>query len=49
MQFKLKLRKQGKKISYVDAIGYQTALESGTKFLTGDKEFEELENVEYVK
>lgn len=38
-----------KNLSYVDCIGYITALSRGVKFLTGDKEFKELENVEFVK
>lgn len=38
-----------KKISFADSIGYITALKSGMKFLTGDKEFENFENVEFVK
>lgn len=47
MIFKLSKRKTN--ISYVDAIGYQTAKENGVLFLTGDKEFKGLENVEFVK
>ncbi|MEK6905009.1 MAG: PIN domain-containing protein [Nanoarchaeota archaeon] len=38
-----------KKLSYVDCIGYIAALSRGVKFLTGDKQFQELENVEFVK
>jgi predicted nucleic acid-binding protein len=38
-----------KKISYADAIGYVYAKRNKLKFLTGDKEFQELENVEFVK
>ncbi len=47
MEFKLKNKK--KKLSYVDCIGYALALELGIKFLTGDKKFENKDNVEYVK
>ena len=36
-------------ISYTDAIGYITAKGHNLIFLTGDKEFEHLENVEFVK
>ena len=47
MKFRLKKRK--KNISYVDAIGYQISLELGIKFLTGDKEFKGMKNVEFVR
>jgi len=40
---------KNKKISYADAIGYIHAKKQGMIFLTGDKEFEDLENVEFVK
>lgn len=36
-------------LSYADCIGYVIAKDLGVKFLTGDKEFEDLENVEWVK
>jgi len=42
-------KEKAKKISYVDAIGYQIALEKNLKFLTGDKQFKEMKNVEFVK
>ena len=38
-----------KDISMTDCIGYTLAKQLGIKFLTGDKEFEELDNVEFVK
>ena len=38
-----------KKLSYIDCIGYVLAKENGLKFLTGDKEFEKMPNVEFVK
>lgn len=38
-----------KKLSMTDCISYFQAKELGIKFLTGDKEFKELENVEFVK
>lgn len=37
------------KISYADAIGYITALKNNMAFLTGDKAFENLDNVAFVK
>ena len=46
---KLKLKFKDKKLSYVDCIGYVFALELGLKFLTGDNEFKDLVNVEFVK
>src|SRR3989338_10593885 len=42
-------QKKKMNISYVDAIGYQYALENNLKFLTGDREFKGVENVEFVK
>lgn len=38
-----------KKLSYVDCIGYTLANSRNIKFLTGDKEFEKMYNVEFVK
>jgi len=35
--------------SYIDSVGYILALNNNLIFLTGDKEFENLENVEFVK
>ena len=36
-------------LSYVDCIGYILAKQRNVKFLTGDKEFENMDNVEFVK
>ena len=47
MKFKIKNKKS--KLSYADCIGYIYAIENNLLFLTGDKEFEKLKNVEYVK
>jgi len=47
VKFRYKHRKLG--ISFFDAAGYVFALRNGFKFVTGDKEFEKLENVEFVK
>jgi len=47
IKFRKKVYKK-KKISYADAIGYVYALKHGMKFLTGDKEFKNLDNVEFV-
>ncbi len=44
---KYSMRKQ--KLSSPDCIGYLLAKTHGIKFLTGDKEFENMPNVEFVK
>jgi predicted nucleic acid-binding protein len=36
------------KLSMADCIGYETARRLGIKFLTGDKAFKGMKNVEYV-
>lgn len=48
MVFRKKMRKQSK-ISYIDCIGYMVALVNNSRFLTGDRIFLELGNVEFVK
>src|SRR3989344_2544056 len=47
IKFRKKVYKT-KKISYTDAIGYTYAIKNNLKFLTGDKEFAGLDNVEFV-
>ena len=47
MKFRLKWK--DRKVSVPDCIGYVMAKKMGIKFLTGDKEFEKMENVEFVK
>ena len=47
MQFRIAHKKR--KLSYADCLGYSIALEMQIKFLTGDKEFQNLPNVEFVK
>lgn len=44
---KAKHRKQN--LSYVDCIGYVIARSKNIRFLTGDKQFADMDNVEYVK
>ena len=44
-----KLKLANKKLSITDCIGYVTATKLGINFLTGDKEFEGIKNVEFVK
>lgn len=45
--FRLQYKKRN--LSMTDCIGYMLAGKWGIKFLTGDKEFKEMENVEFVK
>ena len=44
-----KLLNKKRKLSYVDCIGYVLAKINNAKFLTGDNQFKEMENVEFVK
>ena len=46
---KFRYENKNRKLSMVDCISYFQAKELGIKFLTGDKEFENFENVEFVK
>ena len=46
---KFKLKHIKKKLSYADCLGYAMAEHYDMKFLTGDKEFENFENVEFAK
>ena len=46
---KLRLKYKKRDLSMADCIGYVVAGRLGIKFLTGDKEFEDLDNVEFVK
>jgi len=47
MEFKLANKE--KNLSYVDCIGYTIAQQRNIRFLTGDKEFKDMPEVEYVK
>lgn len=47
MQFRLKWK--DRRVSVTDCISYIMAKKLGIKFLTGDKEFEKIENVEFIK
>ena len=44
-----KMLHKTKKLSYIDCLGYVIAKSMNVLFLTGDKGFENIENVEYVK
>jgi len=43
------LKRENRLLSLPDCIGYVTAKRIGAKFLTGDKEFEKMKDVEFVK
>ena len=47
----MKFRRKNKKrnLSYTDCIGYIYSIKNNLIFLTGDKEFENLDNVEFVR
>lgn len=49
MRLRFRLKKRGRNISYVDALGYHLALNGHAKFLTGDPAFEKLKGVEFVR
>ena len=44
-----RLQHKKRNISMTDCIGYSLAKWLGLKFLTGDKEFEHFDNVEFIK
>lgn len=46
---KFRHKNKEKNLSWVDAIGYIFAKQNNHLFVTGDKEFEGVESVEYVK
>ena len=46
---KLKFKLNKRDLSMTDCIGYTFAKQLGIKFLTGDKQFQDMENVEFVK
>jgi len=46
---KFRKKHKSKNLSYTDCIGYIYALKNSLIFLTGDKEFKDLNNVEFVK
>lgn len=46
---KFRFANKEKKLSYVDCLGYIMALENSVKFISGDKKFIDIKNVEFVK
>lgn len=49
MKFRLLQRTEQNLISYVDCIGYCLSIEIGATFLSGEKHFKDLKNVEFVE
>ena len=47
MKLRFELRKL--ELSYADALGYHISKKAGLKFLTGDRAFAELPNVEFIR
>jgi uncharacterized protein len=45
-EFRLKNTK--KNLSYIDCLGYTLSYHYNAKFVTGDKEFKRMENVEFI-
>ena len=46
---KLRVELKNRNVSVPDCVGYIMAKNLGIKFLTGDKEFEHFDNVEFIK
>ena len=49
MRVELKKANNKSNLSYVDCIGYVISQKLKVKFLTGDKEFKELNNAEFIQ
>jgi predicted nucleic acid-binding protein len=49
MKLRLRLKSRRLDISYTDAVGYSIAERLGARFLTGDRAFKSLSNVEFVR
>lgn len=46
---RLKFKLNQRDLSMTDCIGYELAKQLGIKFLTGDEQFKDMENVEFIK
>ena len=46
---KFRMKNSTKDISYIDSLGYAIAMTGRLRFLTGDKAFEQMKNVAFVK
>jgi predicted nucleic acid-binding protein len=49
MKLRLELRREGRNVSYADALGYSLSRKMGIRFLTGDRTFKGLARVEYLE
>jgi predicted nucleic acid-binding protein len=49
MKLRLELKREGRDLSYADALGYFVSRRMGVKFLTGDRAFQGLKGVEYLQ
>ena len=49
MKLRLELKREGRNVSYPDALGYFLSKKMGIKFLTGGRTFRDLSGVEYVE
>jgi len=49
MKLRLELKREGRDLSYADALGYFLSRRMGIKFLTGDRAFQGLKGVEYLQ
>jgi predicted nucleic acid-binding protein len=49
MKLRLELKRRGRDISYADALGYFLSRKLEIKFLTGDRAFQGLSDVEYIE
>ena len=49
MALRLRWRRRGKSLSYVDAIGFHLAQKHGLVFLTGDPAFRRMHGVTFVR
>ena len=48
-RFRLSNNKKGKKLSLIDSLGYICSKRLKIRFLIGDREFKNIEEVEYIK
>jgi predicted nucleic acid-binding protein len=49
MKLRLELKREGRNVSYADALGYSLSRKMGIRFLTGDRTFKGLKGVEYLE
>jgi predicted nucleic acid-binding protein len=49
MKLRLEFKREGKNLSYADALGYSLSRKKGLRFLTGDRAFKGLDGVEYLE